>query len=242
MKTTFVMLMGLVVNSFGAGFQSVNYTVLSDVADAGGVHSVSANYSNDGSMGGLGGVLTANSSQITDRVGYVGQLYEVTAFTLSAVTTNLNEGASMPLSAIQFLDDGTVSPANGFAKWTFAGPMVGVSSSGIVTAGTVDQNTLGVVEASLEGWSASLNLLVIYTGVSPAYNIIKGQLLSGSNVRLSFQGSYGTNYALDRCYNLSPPIIWVPQTTNSAGDGGLLIFTNLANPATNNFWRVRMIP
>jgi hypothetical protein len=30
--------------------------------------------------------------------------------------------------------------------------------------------------------------------------------------------------------------------TNPAGDNGLLIFTNLADPTTNNFWRIRSVP
>jgi hypothetical protein len=66
--------------------------------------------------------------------------------------------------------------------------------------------------------------------------------LIGGNIRLSFVGLAGTNYVLDRSYSLSPPVNWVPQMTNPAGVNGLLIFTNLANAATNNFWRIRSVP
>jgi alpha-tubulin suppressor-like RCC1 family protein len=67
------------------------------------------------------------------------------------------------------------------------------------------------------------------------------QLLSSGNVRLSFAGIAGTNYALDRTFILSPAN-WVPQVTNPADPGGVLLFTNTPDPATNNFWRVRSVP
>jgi hypothetical protein len=221
---------------------SANYSIATEVLDAGGLRSTSASYSNDGSIGGFGSLVTANASQETVRTGYAGQLYEVTAITLTAPSTNLNEAASMPLSAVQFLDDGTVTPANNFAQWSFTNPIVSVDASGLVTAGNVSQNTPAVVVASLEGWSASLNLMVIFTGSLPGYNQITSQLLSGGNMRLSFVGSNGVNYALDRTFNLSPPVNWVPQMTNPAGVNGLLVFTNLADPTTNNFWRIRSVP
>ena len=73
------------------------------------------------------------------------------------------------------------------------------------------------------------------------YNQISIQLLSDANVRLSYVGSAGKNYALDSTFNLSPAN-WVPQLTNPAGVGGALVFTNTANAATNNFWRIRSVP
>jgi hypothetical protein len=35
---------------------------------------------------------------------------------------------------------------------------------------------------------------------------------------------------------------WLPQVTNPAGAGGVLVFTNMPNTASNNFWRVRSVP
>ena len=82
---------------------------------------------------------------------------------------------------------------------------------------------------------------LIVPGVPQGYNQISAQVLSGINVKLSFVGNAGTNYALDRTFILSPAN-WVPQVTNPAGPGGLLLFTNTPDPATNNFWRVRSVP
>lgn len=242
MKAAFLLLLGLTVNAIAARQSSASYNVAVNSIDGGGLRASSANYSNDGSVSGFGGLVTASTPQETDRTGYTGQLYEVTSFTLSAPSTNLDEAASMPLYAVQFLDDGTVSPASSFAQWSFTGPIVSVNAAGIVTAANVYQNTPAWVGANLEGLSASLNLTVIFTGILPGYNQITGQLLSGGNMRLSFVGSNGVAYALDRSYNLSPPVNWMPQMTNPADVNGMLVFTNLANPTTNNFWRVRSVP
>jgi hypothetical protein len=73
-----------------------------------------------------------------------------------------------------------VSSTNSFAQWSFSGPLTDVNAAGIVTAADVYQNTPAIVGASLEGWSASMNLTVIFTGILPGYNQITGQLLSVS--------------------------------------------------------------
>jgi alpha-tubulin suppressor-like RCC1 family protein len=84
----------------------------------------------------------------------------------------------------------------------------------------------------------STNLPVQILG---AFNRVVGQLLSGPKMRLSFVGLDGTNYALDRTFNLVSAN-WVPQITNRADSVGILVLTNTPNPATNNFWRIRAVP
>jgi len=242
MKIALFLLFGLTANAVATGPSSDNYNAQVNTFDAGGLLSTSANYSNDGSVGGFGGLVTAQTSPATNRTGYAGQLYEVTAFTLTAPSNKLNEAASMPLSAVQFLDDGTVSSASTFAQWSFSGPIAGVNAAGIVTAANVNQDTPAMVQACFEGWSASLNLTVLDVVVLPGFNQLSSQFLGGNRMRLSYVGSNGISYALDRSYNLAPPANWIPQITNLAGANGLLIFTNLANPTTNNFWRIRSVP
>jgi alpha-tubulin suppressor-like RCC1 family protein len=75
----------------------------------------------------------------------------------------------------------------------------------------------------------------------PGYNQVTSQILSGGNVQLSFMGIAGTKYALVQSSDLSPTN-WIPQVTNTAGAGGMLVFTNTPNPTTANFWRVRSVP
>ncbi len=77
--------------------------------------------------------------------------------------------------------------------------------------------------------------------MEPGYNQISLRLLSGGGVLLSFVGIAGTNYALDRSASLSPANR-VPQATNPAGAGGVLVFTNKPDLTTYNFWRVRSVP
>ena len=85
------------------------------------------------------------------------------------------------------------------------------------------------------------SLVAVLTVELPGYNQITSQLLTNGNLRLSFVGLTGTNYALDRTFNLSP-VNWMPQATNHPNAGGVLIFTNIPNKATNNFWRIRKVP
>ena len=83
--------------------------------------------------------------------------------------------------------------------------------------------------------------IVAGSSVPPGYNQISGQLLGTGDIQLSFVGSTGANYALDRSFGLAPPN-WVPQLTNATGTGGVLVFTNTPDPTANNFWRIRSVP
>ena len=76
--------------------------------------------------------------------------------------------------------------------------------------------------------------------IPPGYNQISVQLLSGGDVRLSFVGIAEANYALERSFSLTPPD-WLPQVTNPADTGGMLVFTNKPDPTLNNFWRIRYV-
>jgi alpha-tubulin suppressor-like RCC1 family protein len=74
-----------------------------------------------------------------------------------------------------------------------------------------------------------------------AYNRVAGQLFGGNKMRVSFVGLDGTNYALDRTFNLISAN-WVPQITNRADSVGVLVLTNTPDATTNNFWRIRSVP
>ena len=65
--------------------------------------------------------------------------------------------------------------------------------------------------------------------------------LSGGDLVLTYLGIPGNNYALERAFNLTPPV-WVPIVTNPAPANGYLLFTNPPQPGTNNFWRTRYVP
>jgi alpha-tubulin suppressor-like RCC1 family protein len=101
------------------------------------------------------------------------------------------------------------------------------------------QNTLGQLG---DGTNSNTNRpKQILAGPPPGYNRISSELLGDGNLRLSFVGNAGANYALDGSFALAPPN-WVPQVTNAADGGGVLVYTNTPDPATNNFWRIRSVP
>ena len=75
----------------------------------------------------------------------------------------------------------------------------------------------------------------------PGLNYMSGLLGDDGKMRLYFAGLSGSNYALDRTFNLAPAN-WVPLATNPPFYRGLVVFTNTPDPTTNNFWRVRLVP
>jgi alpha-tubulin suppressor-like RCC1 family protein len=90
------------------------------------------------------------------------------------------------------------------------------------------------------GFSGTSFPIQIVAG-SSQYNQVSVKLLSVTNALLSFMGNAGENYALDRASKLSPAN-WIPQLTNTAGSGGVLVFSNTASKTLNNFWRIRSVP
>jgi hypothetical protein len=71
---------------------------------------------------------------------------------------------------------------------------------------------------------------------------LAGTLLSAGDMQFSYVGDPFTEYALDRAFDLSPPVNWFGQQTNTMPFSGVLLFTNAPVPGTNNFWRVRSVP
>lgn len=72
----------------------------------------------------------------------------------------------------------------------------------------------------------------------PGSNLITIEQLEDGNVRLTYSGNAGANYALERSSDLAKPT-WVPLLTNTAPSGGLLVITNTPDTSMNNFWRIR---
>jgi hypothetical protein len=139
---------------------SANYGITTEAIDAGGNHATSANYSSDASAATIAGLSTASPPE-TLKQGYIAQLFEITGLTLSAQSNPVNEGATDQLGASQTLDDATlltVSPTS--VAWSVLnGPLTGINSSGLATAGTVYQDTLATAHG-IFGFTATLPLTV----------------------------------------------------------------------------------
>lgn len=143
---------------------SASYSVPTDSTDAGGAPATSSSYSSAGSLGGISGMASVSASYTT-LSGYMGQLYQITALQLAATPATINESSTRQLSAAQVLDDGTTLalPATGISWSVQAGPLTGISSSGLATAGLVGQDSAATVQGSYLGLSATLGLTVLDT-------------------------------------------------------------------------------
>jgi hypothetical protein len=165
---TSLLTLSLALASARAGSHaSANYSVPADTTDAGGRRTASANYSNDGSLGGIGGGISEGGSPVEAvKHGYIGQLFEVTGLMVAATPTNVNEGATSQLIASASLDDGTVlASLGGSATWTIvSGPIASISGDGLATAANVYQNTPATVRGAVGSLSGTISLTVLNVG------------------------------------------------------------------------------
>jgi alpha-tubulin suppressor-like RCC1 family protein len=104
-----------------------------------------------------------------------------------------------------------------------------------IWAGKFNNSLAGVSSASDK---SGLRLMVASL---PGSNLITIELLKDGDVRLTYSGNAGINYALERSSSLGNPN-WVSLVTNTAPSEGVLVFTNTPDTTMNNFWRIRSVP
>ena len=158
----FFALMAIAEVSYGGPRTSVSYSVVTEIADGGGGRASGGSYSQEGSVGAIGGNSAVVSPAETVKAGYLGQITEVTGLVVTASTLSVNELASTPLVPWQRLDDDTlVAVAASSATWSVsAGPLV-IDGNGLATAGVVYENALATGQASYGGFSGSVGLTVV---------------------------------------------------------------------------------
>ena len=139
---------------------SASYTIAAETVDAGGRRATSADYTSDGSVGNVSGT---SSGTYSAKSGYLGQLYEVTGFTIAAAPATINESATKQLIAAHTLDDATLLAFDpNLVNWSvLSGPLTAINASGVVTAGAVFQNTPATVQGIFEGNTSTLPLSVL---------------------------------------------------------------------------------
>ncbi len=150
----------------GGPRSSANYSVPADTADAGGAKATSAAYSNDGSVGSIGGVSATTTPLFTAKHSYIGQLYDVTGVSLAANPLNVKEGTTSQLTGSAVLDDATFLPlaATALSWGVSSGPINSINPTGLATAGNVYQDTAAVVHGDYLGQSGTLTLMVLNVG------------------------------------------------------------------------------
>jgi hypothetical protein len=111
-------------------------------------------------------------------------------------------------------------------------------------AGFTGADTFSYVIADAGGDTASGLIIVSVTpsgsGSGGSYNQLAVEPVGG-DMRLSYLGIPGTNYALEVTFDLTPPITWTPLLTNPATASGLLVFTNTPSGG-QSFYRTRYVP
>ena len=172
--TLFASILVFAVKAGAAPRTSANYNVITDTADAGGKRANSANYTSDGSAGGITGISIVAAPAETAKHGYIGQLYEVAGLVLNAAPLTINEGGTLQLAAFQLLDDSTflAVPATGVAWSVGSGPLISINTNGLATAGIVYQSTAATAQGSYAGNTGTLGLTVLNVNIDdlPGYS------------------------------------------------------------------------
>jgi hypothetical protein len=151
-----------------AASANAQYGIAAEINDSGGGASANAAYTNNGSIGTIGGTATASSPVEFVKSGFVGELYNVAGLQVTAPATSVDGGLEFQLGATELMDDGSYLPANpGSVSWSVVtGPISGLSSAGVATAGMVSQNTAATVDGSLAGFTGGLGLTVVPLAIS----------------------------------------------------------------------------
>jgi hypothetical protein len=144
---------------------STNYAIAVEATNSGGRRVTSANYTNDGSAGLVAGISSVAVPAAIAKHGYVAQLFDVTGLVVNATAASVDENATLQLAAWQLLDDATFFAVTPTAvSWSVvSGPIAGIDAAGLLTAGSVYQDTPASVQGTLGPFIGSLNLTVFDT-------------------------------------------------------------------------------
>ncbi len=154
------LLLLLAVAPLHAGTRSsADYTFTTDTNDAAGRRTASADYTNDGSLGGIGGISNAVPDEVVKH-SYIGQLYDPAGLTLTSAAPSVNETESVQLSALLTMDDGTFLPlAAADVQWN-GGDWFSIAPDGLATAGAVYEHTATTVSGNYIGFTGLLDLAI----------------------------------------------------------------------------------
>jgi hypothetical protein len=150
--------------------------ITTSTIDGGGRRTSSANYTMDGSVGGIGGISSALSDAAKN--GYIGQLTEVASVIVTSTPSAINEGSTSQLSGAATLDDDSVTALSGNdILWAaVAYPLQSIDSNGLVTAmASVYSAPLGTISGSYLGATATTSVQVLgpyaNSGIDDAWQV-----------------------------------------------------------------------
>ncbi len=195
MKTLLTLVFAGCISYSAHARTSSDYSVSPDGIDAGGLRAVSADYSHDGSVGGIVGVSTSAVPVEMAKAGYIAQLFDVTNLLLTASSTNVPENAIVQFTALQQLDDGTfMAVATTSVAWSvFSGALTSVDTSGQGAAATVYEDSPASAQGLFEGLSNQVAIIVVNTN-SDDYGTYAGDAID-DDWQVGFFGVGNTNAA-----------------------------------------------
>jgi hypothetical protein len=142
-------------------------TVTESTLDGGGLHTSSANYALDNSIGGIGGI--SSGSADSAKNGYIGQLTEVVSVTVTSTPDLVGVGSTSQLSGTAALDDSTVSTLSGAdVLWSTLDepyPIHSISGTGLVMPGDVYAVAPAALETVVDGYylgASNSTLVAVY--------------------------------------------------------------------------------
>lgn len=147
---------------------SAHYEMDAETLDSGGARAASVRYGNIGSFGGGAGIQSNVTQSAVVKNGYLGQITDSTGLqiypgqTLNLGGPTVNEGASIQLSALEMMDDGTRNklPVNA-VSWTIDyGPITSIGTGGLVNAGLVYEDSLATIACAYFDQSTTLDMTV----------------------------------------------------------------------------------
>jgi hypothetical protein len=162
-----------------------------DTLTSGG-KATSANYSDEATVGDIVGVSTGPIAGLTLKSGFIGQLYEARSLAVSALPAAVVESGTTQLSAVATMDDDSLVRLGGSdAKWSVqAGPLAGITLSGLATAGEVFINAPATVRARWDGISGDLTLTVLNANVTPPGDAVEVPSFTAQVFEPSMAGLY----------------------------------------------------
>lgn len=162
MRTILCILFGLHGFLAAAPRTSAKYSAAAEAFSA-GARAASASYTEDGSIEDIGGVVTTITPAETVRHGFIGQLYDTKSLEVSASPASVVESHTTQLSAVATMDDGSkvLVPWTETSWLVVSGPVTGISTSGLATAGEVFINAPATVRGGWSGVVDDLEIVVI---------------------------------------------------------------------------------
>jgi len=177
---------------FASADTSPSFTIPTATLTSSGGKATSTNYSDEATVGDIVGVSTGAGASVSLKSGFIGQLYEARSLAVSAAPAAVVESGTTQLSAVATMDDDTLVRLGGSdAKWAVqAGPLAGITLSGLATASEVFINAPATVRARWDGISGDLTLTVLNANVTPPGDAVEVPRFMAQVFQPSMAGLY----------------------------------------------------